>query len=121
MLGKSHDEVQLDESKNSIVCEVQTFEEGSCLDIEATIDAVNIESEVRPNLSSETRRTFIKLQKKDETLISVWEQARKRKMPMKCKTIFSCIMTLFVESQSSKLSYLHVKERKFYRWLMKFR
>ncbi|GFY74443.1 retrovirus-related Pol polyprotein from transposon opus [Trichonephila inaurata madagascariensis] len=72
------DETQLDENKKSIVCEVQTFEEGSCLDIEATTDAVNIGSEVRSNLSSETRRTFIKLQKEDETLINVWEQANKK-------------------------------------------
>ncbi|GFW11152.1 retrovirus-related Pol polyprotein from transposon opus [Trichonephila clavipes] len=72
------DETQQGEKKNSIVCEVQTFEEGSCLDIEATIDADNIESEVRSNLSSDTRRTFIKLQKEEETLISVWEQVNKK-------------------------------------------
>ncbi|GFY68428.1 retrovirus-related Pol polyprotein from transposon opus [Trichonephila inaurata madagascariensis] len=58
------DETQLDENKKLIVCEVQTFEEGSRLDIEATIDAVNIGSEVRSNLSSETRRTFINFRKK---------------------------------------------------------
>ncbi|GFW53301.1 hypothetical protein TNCV_4075221 [Trichonephila clavipes] len=46
------DDIQLDENKSSIVCEVQTFEEGSCLNIEAMIDAVNIEGEVRSNLSS---------------------------------------------------------------------
>ncbi|GFY58552.1 uncharacterized protein TNIN_198161 [Trichonephila inaurata madagascariensis] len=46
---------QLNENKKSIVCEVQTFEEGSCLDIEASIDAGNIENEVRYNLSRETR------------------------------------------------------------------
>ncbi|GFY46737.1 retrovirus-related Pol polyprotein from transposon opus [Trichonephila inaurata madagascariensis] len=50
-------ETQLDENKKPIVCEVQTLEEGSRLDIEATIDAVNIGSEVRSNLNSETRRT----------------------------------------------------------------
>ncbi|GFU10251.1 retrovirus-related Pol polyprotein from transposon 412 [Trichonephila clavipes] len=72
------DDIQLDENKSSIVCEVQTFQEGSCLDIEAMIDAVNIEGEVRSNLSSETRRTFIKLQKKDEILINVWQQANKK-------------------------------------------
>ncbi|GFY67749.1 retrovirus-related Pol polyprotein from transposon opus [Trichonephila inaurata madagascariensis] len=72
------DETQLDENKKPIVYEVQTFEEGSRLDIEATIDAVNIGSEMRSNLSSETRRTFIKLQKEDETLIKVWEHANKK-------------------------------------------
>ncbi|GFT05453.1 retrovirus-related Pol polyprotein from transposon 412 [Trichonephila clavipes] len=69
---------QLDENKSSIVCEVQTFEESSCLDIEATIDSVNVKGEVRSNLSSETRRTFIKIQKEDETLINVTEQANKK-------------------------------------------
>ncbi|GFS58026.1 hypothetical protein TNIN_220951 [Trichonephila inaurata madagascariensis] len=49
------DEVQLDEIKNLIVCKVQTFEEGSCPDMEVSIDASNIENEVRSNLSSETR------------------------------------------------------------------
>ncbi|GFW45804.1 retrovirus-related Pol polyprotein from transposon opus [Trichonephila clavipes] len=72
------DDTQLKENKSSIVCEVQTFEKSSCLDIEATIDSVNIEGEVRSNLSSETRRTFIKLQKEDETLINIWEQANKK-------------------------------------------
>ncbi|GFX76899.1 hypothetical protein TNCV_3279341 [Trichonephila clavipes] len=72
------DDTQLNENKSSIVCEVQTFEKSSCLDIEATIDSVNIEDEVRSNLSSETRRTFIKLQKEDETLINIWEQANKK-------------------------------------------
>ncbi|GFV98833.1 CCHC-type domain-containing protein [Trichonephila clavipes] len=72
------DETQLDENKSSIVCEVQTFEEGSCLDIEATIDTVNIEGEARSNLSSGTRRTVIKLQKDDETSINVREQANKK-------------------------------------------
>ncbi|GFV83054.1 retrovirus-related Pol polyprotein from transposon 412 [Trichonephila clavipes] len=71
------DDTQLDDNKSSIVCEVETFEESSCLDIEATIDSVNIEGEVRSNLSSETR-TFIQLQKEDETLINVWEQANKK-------------------------------------------
>ncbi|GFV01503.1 integrase_H2C2 domain-containing protein [Trichonephila clavipes] len=72
------DDTQLKENKSSIVCEVHTFEKSSCLDIEATIDSVNIEGEVRSNLSSETRRTFIKLQKEDETLINIWEQANKK-------------------------------------------
>ncbi|GFS59035.1 CCHC-type domain-containing protein [Trichonephila clavipes] len=49
------DDTQLKENKSSIVCEVQTFEKSSCLDVEATIDSVNIEGEVRSNLSSETR------------------------------------------------------------------
>ncbi|GFX21381.1 retrovirus-related Pol polyprotein from transposon opus [Trichonephila clavipes] len=71
-------DTQLKENKSSIVCEVHTFEKSSCLDIEATIDSVNIEGEVRSNLSSETRRTFIKLQKEDETLINIWEQANKK-------------------------------------------
>ncbi|GFX91070.1 retrovirus-related Pol polyprotein from transposon opus [Trichonephila clavipes] len=47
------DDNQLDENKSSIVCEVQTFEESSCLDIEVTIDSVNIEGEVRSNLSNQ--------------------------------------------------------------------
>ncbi|GFU29943.1 hypothetical protein TNCV_1687151 [Trichonephila clavipes] len=72
------DDNQLDENKSSIICEVQTFEESSCLDIDATINSVNIEGEVRSHLSSETTRTFIKLQKEDETLINVWEQANKK-------------------------------------------
>ncbi|GFY67345.1 retrovirus-related Pol polyprotein from transposon 297 [Trichonephila inaurata madagascariensis] len=42
------------------------------------IDTVNIGSEVRSNSSSETRKTFIKLQKEDEALINVWEQANKK-------------------------------------------
>ncbi|GFU77471.1 uncharacterized protein TNCV_3498441 [Trichonephila clavipes] len=49
------DDTQLKENKSSIVCEVHTFEKSSCLDIEATIDSVNIGNEVRSNLSSETR------------------------------------------------------------------
>ncbi|GFS56350.1 retrovirus-related Pol polyprotein from transposon 412 [Trichonephila clavipes] len=71
-------DTQLKENKSSIVCEVHTFEKSSCLDIEATIDSVNIEGEVISNLSSETRRTFIKLQKEDETLINIWEQANNK-------------------------------------------
>ncbi|GFR17506.1 retrovirus-related Pol polyprotein from transposon opus [Trichonephila clavata] len=69
--------VQMDEVKDSTVCKVLTCEENSYSDIEMSTDAVNIESEVRSNLSSETRSTFIKLQKEDETLISIWEQANK--------------------------------------------
>ncbi|GFW87428.1 putative RNA-directed DNA polymerase from transposon X-element [Trichonephila clavipes] len=52
------DKVRIQKTKidwNSIVCEEQTFEEGSCPDIEGTIDAGNIENEVRSNLNSETR------------------------------------------------------------------
>ncbi|GFX77388.1 retrovirus-related Pol polyprotein from transposon 412 [Trichonephila clavipes] len=43
------DDTQLDENKSSIVCEVQTFEESSCLDIEGTIGSVNIEGEEQAN------------------------------------------------------------------------
>ncbi|GFQ80210.1 retrovirus-related Pol polyprotein from transposon opus [Trichonephila clavata] len=70
--------VQMDEVRDSTICEVPTCEESSYSDIEVSTDAVNIENEVRSNLSSETRSTFIKLQKEDETLISVWEQANKK-------------------------------------------
>ncbi|GFY45390.1 CCHC-type domain-containing protein [Trichonephila inaurata madagascariensis] len=49
------DETQLDENKKSIVCEVQTLEEGSCPDIEGSIDAGNIENVVRSYLNRETR------------------------------------------------------------------
>ncbi|GFY56301.1 hypothetical protein TNIN_481171 [Trichonephila inaurata madagascariensis] len=63
---------------NSIVCEVQAFEEGSCPYIEESTDAVSIENEVRSNLSNENRRTFIKLQKEDEILISIREVANKK-------------------------------------------
>ncbi|GFQ91118.1 CCHC-type domain-containing protein [Trichonephila clavata] len=79
--------VQMDEIKDSTVCEGPTCEESSYTDIEVSTDAVNIENEVRSNLSSETRSTFIKLQKEDETLISVWEQANKKKRHMKYKMI----------------------------------
>ncbi|GFQ92292.1 hypothetical protein TNCT_646041 [Trichonephila clavata] len=48
--------VQMEEVKDSTVCEVLTFEESSYSDIEVSTDAVNIENEVRSNLSSETRR-----------------------------------------------------------------
>ncbi|GFS88894.1 hypothetical protein TNCV_5037681 [Trichonephila clavipes] len=108
-----NDEVQLDESKNSITCEVQTFEDGSCSDIEVTTGAVDIENELRANLSSETRKTFIKLQKEDETLISVWEQANKKEKVYEIQDYLLVHNDLVVE-QSSKLSYMHVKERKFY-------
>ncbi|GFY09030.1 hypothetical protein TNCV_4662211 [Trichonephila clavipes] len=37
--------IGLDEIRNSIVCEVQTFEDDSCPDIEGSIDAGNIENE----------------------------------------------------------------------------
>ncbi|GFY57146.1 hypothetical protein TNIN_425471 [Trichonephila inaurata madagascariensis] len=47
---KRKEKIELDEIKNSIVCEVQTFKEGSCPDIEGSIDAGNIENEVRSNL-----------------------------------------------------------------------
>ncbi|GFQ73357.1 hypothetical protein TNCT_604841 [Trichonephila clavata] len=40
------DEVQLNEVKNSTACEVQTFEDDSCSDIEVSTDAVNIENKV---------------------------------------------------------------------------
>ncbi|GFW99268.1 pro-Pol polyprotein [Trichonephila clavipes] len=49
---------QLDEIKNSIVCEVQTFEEGSCPDIEVSTDVGNIENEVRSNLSTQLTQAF---------------------------------------------------------------
>ncbi|GFQ84500.1 retrovirus-related Pol polyprotein from transposon opus [Trichonephila clavata] len=71
-------EVQMDEVRDSTVCEVPTREESSYSDIEVSTDAVNIETEVRSNLSSETRNTFIKLQKEDETFKRVWEQANKK-------------------------------------------
>ncbi|GFR18860.1 RT_RNaseH_2 domain-containing protein [Trichonephila clavata] len=47
--------VQMDEVKDSTVCKVLTCEENSYSDIEMSTDAVNIENEVRSNLSSETR------------------------------------------------------------------
>ncbi|GFQ81338.1 CCHC-type domain-containing protein [Trichonephila clavata] len=47
--------VQMDEVRDSTVCEVPTREESSYSDIEVSTDAVNIENEVRSNLSSETR------------------------------------------------------------------
>ncbi|GFR15799.1 retrovirus-related Pol polyprotein from transposon opus [Trichonephila clavata] len=47
--------VQMDEVKDSTVCEGPTCEESSYSDIEVSTDAVNIENEVRSNLSSETR------------------------------------------------------------------
>ncbi|GFQ83842.1 CCHC-type domain-containing protein [Trichonephila clavata] len=49
-------EVQMDEVRDSTACEVPTREESSYSDIEVSTDAVNIENEVRSNLSSETRR-----------------------------------------------------------------
>ncbi|GFX22794.1 retrovirus-related Pol polyprotein from transposon opus [Trichonephila clavipes] len=49
------DDTQLKENKSSIVCEVQTFEKNSGLDIEVSTDRGNIGNEVRSNLSSETR------------------------------------------------------------------
>ncbi|GFQ69682.1 retrovirus-related Pol polyprotein from transposon opus [Trichonephila clavata] len=70
--------VQMDQVKDSTVCEGPTCEESSYSNIEVSTDAVNIENEVRSNLSSDTRSTFIKLQKEDETLICVWEQANKK-------------------------------------------
>ncbi|GFQ93219.1 hypothetical protein TNCT_124931 [Trichonephila clavata] len=63
--------VQMDEVKDSTVWEGPTCEESSYSDIEVSTDAVNIENEARSNLSSETRSTFIKFQKEDETLRSV--------------------------------------------------
>ncbi|GFQ78923.1 CCHC-type domain-containing protein [Trichonephila clavata] len=48
--------VQMEEVKDSTVCEVLTREESSYSDLEVSTDAVNIENEVRSNLSSETRR-----------------------------------------------------------------
>ncbi|GFU15332.1 hypothetical protein TNCV_954681 [Trichonephila clavipes] len=57
---------------------IQTFEDNSCPDIEVVTGRVDNENEVRCNLSSETRRTFIKFQKEEETLISVWQQANKK-------------------------------------------
>ncbi|GFR28172.1 retrovirus-related Pol polyprotein from transposon opus [Trichonephila clavata] len=47
--------VQMDEVRDSTICEVPTCEESSLSDIEVSTDAVNIENEVRSNLSSETR------------------------------------------------------------------
>ncbi|GFU93608.1 hypothetical protein TNCV_3401801 [Trichonephila clavipes] len=52
---KRKEKIELDEFNNSIVCEVQTFEKGSCPDIEVSADRGNIGNEVRSNLSSETR------------------------------------------------------------------
>ncbi|GFQ97160.1 retrovirus-related Pol polyprotein from transposon opus [Trichonephila clavata] len=43
--------VQMDEVRDSTVCEVPTSEESSYSDIEVSTDAVNIENEVRSNLS----------------------------------------------------------------------
>ncbi|GFQ93574.1 retrovirus-related Pol polyprotein from transposon opus [Trichonephila clavata] len=50
--------VQMDEVRDSTVCEVPTREESSYSDIEVSTDAVNTENEVRSNLSSETRSTL---------------------------------------------------------------
>ncbi|GFR06320.1 retrovirus-related Pol polyprotein from transposon opus [Trichonephila clavata] len=47
--------VQMDEVKDSTVCESLTCEESSYSNIEVSTDAVNIENEVRSNLSSEIR------------------------------------------------------------------
>ncbi|GFW71893.1 hypothetical protein TNCV_3220691 [Trichonephila clavipes] len=49
------DDTQLKENKSSIVCEVQTFEKSSFLDIEVSTNRGNIGNEVRFNLNSETR------------------------------------------------------------------
>ncbi|GFR23538.1 retrovirus-related Pol polyprotein from transposon opus [Trichonephila clavata] len=51
--------VQMDEVRDSTVSEVPTCEESSSYsDIEVSTDAVNIENEVRSNLSSETRMGY---------------------------------------------------------------
>ncbi|GFQ80783.1 hypothetical protein TNCT_451301 [Trichonephila clavata] len=113
--------VQMDEVRDSTVCEVPTCEKSSYSDIEVSTDAVNIENEARSNLSSETRSTFIKLQKEDETLISVWEEANKKEKAYEKQDDLLMHNDVVCGSQSSKLSYLRVKERKFYKWLMKFR
>ncbi|GFY14237.1 hypothetical protein TNCV_3614261 [Trichonephila clavipes] len=65
------EKIELDEIRNSIVCKVQTFEEVSCPDIEGSIDAGNIENEVRSNLNSETR---FKAEEETKTV----EEGRKR-------------------------------------------
>ncbi|GFQ65608.1 hypothetical protein TNCT_510291 [Trichonephila clavata] len=70
--------VQMDEVKDSTVCEVPTWEESLYSDIEVSTDAVNIENEVRSNLGSETRSTFINLQKEDETLMSGNKQIKRK-------------------------------------------
>ncbi|GFY12383.1 hypothetical protein TNCV_284861 [Trichonephila clavipes] len=71
-------EAQMDLIKNSIICEVPTFEDASCPVIEVSIDEGSIENEVRSNLSRETRfkaKVEVRLKAEVEARLEAAEEA----------------------------------------------